>query len=433
MIGNVRNIFLGQAAFFLAQAPGFLKGQLVQPLGNGLNQPAQFFDLFAGNGKSVCHLCQMVNIRGRSVQQLGDHTEEKSAHIPVKRLAASVQPRHIGNGHRLHIHFGVGRVQRNVTHGGRAADHSTAGNVIKGVALFGLYHADVVNMGVAGEHTLQSVVGKNLPGGLMIALHIPLADNGIKRTGGEHGVMGHGDHKLIIFASVLQLIQDPGHTVVAVPGAALPLRLIVGIVIQGKQPIAGGQLHHIAHAVRVGSNGLVGAELIVHLPQIVALLHRRHLNLFVAVIAVGHTAVPIIVGSSDHIHPLAPLFQVPEHFNKLGVRGQFSVPGGIAGQHHNIRGSVRAQQIEPGFDHQVAVLNDLLALGLGFFVSLALGAPLTGVVMRIGDKLNFQRRIACAIQLRCHCVLLYFISAFSTPLRTVPGRVISIQPSLRKA
>lgn len=49
--------------------------------------------------------------------------------------------------------------------------------------------------------------------------------------------------------------------------------------------------------------------------------------------------------------------------------------------------------------------------------------------MRIGDKLNFQRRIACAIQLRCHCVLLYLISAFSTPLRTVPGRVISIQPS----
>ncbi len=53
--------------------------------------------------------------------------------------------------------------------------------------------------------------------------------------------------------------------------------------------------------------------------------------------------------------------------------------------------------------------------------------------MRIGDKLNFQRRIVCAIQLRCHCVLLYLISAFSTPLRTVPGRVISIQPSLRKA
>ena len=60
-------------------------------------------------------------------------------------------------------------------------------------------------------------------------------------------------------------------------------------------------------------------------------------------------------------------------------------------------------------------------------------SPLAGVVMRIGDKLNFQRRIVCAIQLRCHCVLLYLISAFSTPLRTVPGRVISIQPSLRKA
>lgn len=35
-----------------------------------------------------------------------------------------------------------------------------AGNVIKGVALFGLYHADVVNMGVAGEHTLQSLSAK---------------------------------------------------------------------------------------------------------------------------------------------------------------------------------------------------------------------------------------------------------------------------------
>lgn len=79
--------------------------------------------------------CQMVNIRSRGVQQLGDHTEENAQYW--SKVGRCVQSRHIGNGHRLRHPLGVGRkssvrlrmvAARRIMRGRR--------HVIKGVALF---------------------------------------------------------------------------------------------------------------------------------------------------------------------------------------------------------------------------------------------------------------------------------------------------------
>ena len=213
---------------------------------------------------------------------------------------------------------------------------------------------------MARKHAGNAVIGKNLSCFLTAALHIAFADYCIKRAWRNHRMMSHGDNELVVFARILKLLQNPFFTFFAVARTG-GIRIAVFIIVQSKEPVTRSKLHNIAKRRLIGSYGLVGAEFIIHIPQIMNIFNRGNGYDFIAVIALCLAALFKIVGGGDNINPFAALFQIAQHLDKFLVGFDFAVFSGVARKNNNIRGIILAKHIEAFFNYKIRILNNLLA------------------------------------------------------------------------
>ena len=170
-------------------------------------------------------------------------------------------------------------------------------------------------------------------------------------------MMSHCDNILVILFCVLELFENPFHTIVAETGTALTLRLIICIVIKGEKSVTGSKLNNITHRLLMSRYGLARSEIVVHFPQIMSVADGRNLYPFISTAGIGNTVILIIVSGSNNIDSLSTVFKFTQHLNKFDMRIHLTVVGNVAREKNDIGALILAQHIKSPLDDIRTVLN----------------------------------------------------------------------------
>ena len=95
----------------------------------------------------------------------------------------------------------------------------------------------------------------------------------------------------------------------------------------------------------------------------------------------------------DDIDALASRLQPVEQGDAFPVALHLAVVRRIAGDEHNIAPVILCDLVKGGLQHLWAIRQQLLAFGIGGFISLAGNACFFGIIMNIGNNRQGQRRL----------------------------------------
>ena len=116
-------------------------------------------------------------------------------------------------------------------------------------------------------------------------------------------MVSHGQNKLVVFACILRLSLYPLKALIR--KAAFSRE--IAVVIKCKKPVTVGKLHYIRHTVSMNSNRFIGAELFIHIIELLTLC-GRDFHLFIAYKAVCQAVILIVVGCRKNINAFSALF-----------------------------------------------------------------------------------------------------------------------------
>ncbi len=174
----------------------------------------------------------------------------------------------------------------------READQGACIDIIDRIALFCRFHGDILHVRMACENKLHARIREDRRGLFKVAEHIAAAEKRINRGGGKDRMMRHGEHLIPRLVRLLYLVENPVEMILIIAAEFTP----VPIVVQSKQPPAGGKLHDIGMRLLIDGDRLIQAEIAVKIHQFLT-RGRRDGKLLVADVADG--IVVIVVRRGD--------------------------------------------------------------------------------------------------------------------------------------